>query len=33
MAKKDCGSGGVFSAWSVAPKIKYCLVVDDNCVN
>ena len=27
--KSDYGNSGIFYAWFLAPKIKYCLVVDD----
>ena len=27
--KNDYGNSGIFYAWILAPKIKYCLVIDD----
>ena len=27
--KNDYGDSGIFYAWFLAPKIKYCLVIDD----
>ena len=30
--KNDYGNSGIFYAWFLAPKRKYCLVVDDYCV-
>ena len=29
LGKNDYGNSGIFYAWFLAPKIKYCLVVDD----
>ena len=29
LGKNDYGSLGTFDAWFLAPKIKYCLVIDD----
>ena len=29
LGKNDNGNSGVFYAWFLAPKIKYCLVIDD----
>ena len=32
LGKNDYGNSGIFYAWFLAPKIKYCLVIDDFCV-
>ena len=29
LGKNDYGNSGIFYAWFLAPKIKYCLVIDD----
>ena len=29
LGKNDYGNSGIFYAWVLAPKIKYCLVIDD----
>ena len=29
LGKNDYGNSGIFYAWFVAPKLKYCLVIDD----
>ena len=29
LGKSDYGNSGIFYAWFLAPKIKYCLVIDD----
>ena len=29
LSKNDYGNSGIFYAWFLAPKIKYCLVIDD----
>ena len=29
LGKNDFGDSGLFYAWFLAPKIKYCLVIDD----
>ena len=29
LAKNDYGNSGIFYAWFLAPKIKYCIVIDD----
>ena len=29
LGKNDYGNSGIFYAWFLAPKIKYCLVMDD----
>ena len=29
LGKNDYGNSGIFYAWFIAPKIKYCLVIDD----
>ena len=29
LRKKDYGNSGIFFAWFLAPKIEYCLVIDD----
>ena len=29
LGKNDYGDSGIFYAWLLAPKIKYCLVIDD----
>ena len=29
LCKNDYGNSGIFYAWFLAPKIKYCLVIDD----
>ena len=29
LGKNDCGYSGIIFAWFLAPKIKYCLVIDD----
>ena len=28
-SKNDYGDSGIFYAWFLAPKIEYCLVIDD----
>ena len=33
LCKIDYGDSGIFYAWFLAPKIKYCLVIDDFGVN
>ena len=30
LGKNDYGNSGIFYAWFLAPKTKYCLVIDDN---
>ena len=30
--KNENGNSGIFYAWFLAPKIKYCILVDDYCV-
>ena len=32
LGKLDYVNSGTFHAWFLAPKIKYCLVIDDFCV-
>ena len=32
LGKNDYRKSGTFSAWFLAPKIKYCFVIDDFCV-
>ena len=29
LGKNDYGNSGIFYAWFLAPKIKYCSVIDD----
>ena len=29
LGKNDYGDSGIFYAWFLAPKIKYCLVIND----
>ena len=33
LGKNDYGDSGIFYAWFLAPKIKYCLVIDDFGIN